>query len=64
MKHHLLFRRPTALLGTESVVTFPWERAVQPGYQVAIYIRRLDAMSNNKTRLTTLWRHRAGHWPR
>jgi uncharacterized lipoprotein YmbA len=46
----------TALLGTESVVTFPWERAVLPGYQVAIDIRRLDAMPNNATRLTALWR--------
>ncbi len=46
----------TALLGTESVVTFPWERAVLPGYQVAIDIRRMDAMPNNATRLTALWR--------
>jgi uncharacterized lipoprotein YmbA len=46
----------TRILGTESVVTFPWERAVVPGFQVIIDIRRLDAMPNSESRLTALWR--------
>ncbi len=46
----------TTLLGTDSVVTFPWERAVLPGFQVSIDVRRLDAMPDHETRLTALWR--------
>ncbi|HHH40266.1 MAG TPA: membrane integrity-associated transporter subunit PqiC [Sedimenticola sp.] len=46
----------TRLLGTPSVVTFPWERAVVPGYQVTIDVRQLDAMPNSDARLTALWR--------
>lgn len=46
----------TRILGTESVVTFPWERAMVPEFQISIDIRRLDATANNETRLTALWR--------
>jgi hypothetical protein len=43
-------------LGTESVVTFPWERALLPGYQVTIDVRQFDLIRPDEVRLTALWR--------
>ncbi len=43
-------------LGTESVVTFPWERALVPGYQVTIDVRQFDLIRPDEVRLTALWR--------
>ncbi len=43
-------------LGTESVVTFPWERALVPDYQVAIDVRQFDLAHPGEVRLTALWR--------
>ena len=43
-------------LGTESVVTFPWERALVPDYQVAIDVRQFDLSNPGQVRLTALWR--------
>ncbi len=43
-------------LGTESVVTFPWERALVPDYQVAIDVRQFDLANPGQVRLTALWR--------
>lgn len=43
-------------LGTESVVTFPWERALVPDYQVTIDVRQFDLTRPGEVRLTALWR--------
>ncbi|MCP3869768.1 MAG: membrane integrity-associated transporter subunit PqiC [Gammaproteobacteria bacterium] len=43
-------------LGTDSVLTYPWERALKPAYQVAIDIRRFDLVRPREVRLTALWR--------
>lgn len=43
-------------LGTDAVVTFPWERAVIPKYQVAIDIRRFDPTPDNQVWLSAQWR--------
>ena len=43
-------------LGTESVVTFPWERALVPDYQVTIDVRQFDLARPGEVRLTALWR--------
>jgi len=43
-------------LGTDAVVTFPWERAVIPGYQVAIDVRQFDAGADGQVRLIAQWR--------
>jgi uncharacterized lipoprotein YmbA len=44
------------LLGTDSVLIHPWERAIQPHFQVAVDIRRLDAGEDNQLNLVALWR--------
>lgn len=44
------------VLGTDAVVTFPWERAVVPRFQVAIDIRQFDPASDNQVRLIAQWR--------
>ena len=43
------------LLGTDSVITFPWERAIVPDYQVAVSVRRLDSMDGSQVDLVALW---------
>lgn len=43
-------------LGTESVVTYPWERPVKPDFQVAIDIREFELVGPREVRLTALWR--------
>ena len=43
-------------LGTDAVVTFPWERAVVPDYQIALDIRRFDPAPNNQVLLSAQWR--------
>ncbi len=43
-------------LGTDAVVTFPWERAVTPDYQVAIDVRQFDAAADGQVRLIAQWR--------
>lgn len=43
------------LLGTDSAITFPWERELLPDYQVIIDIRRLDADQHNQVSLIALW---------
>jgi len=43
-------------LGTDAVVTFPWERAVLPDFQVAIDIRRFDATGSGEIQLSAQWR--------
>ena len=44
------------LLATEAVVTFPWERAVEPDYQVAIDIRQFDLVADSQILLSAQWR--------
>lgn len=44
------------VLGSDAVVTFPWERAVMPDYQVAIDIRRFDPANDNLLHLSAQWR--------
>lgn len=44
------------VLSTDAVVTFPWERAVVPDYQVAIDIRRFDPAPDNQVLLSVQWR--------
>lgn len=43
------------LLGTDSVITFPWQRAIVPEYQVAISVRQLDSTDGNQVDLIALW---------
>ena len=43
-------------LGTESVVTFPWERPVRADFQVAIDIREFESAGSGEVLLTALWR--------
>lgn len=43
-------------LGSSAVVSFPWERAVLPEYQVAIDVRRFDPSSDNRVYLSAQWR--------
>ena len=43
-------------LGTESVVTFPWERALLPDYQVTVDVRQFDLIRPGEVRLAALWR--------
>lgn len=44
------------VLGSDAVVSFPWEPAVVPNYQVAIDIRRFDPASDNQVHLSAQWR--------
>ena len=43
-------------LGTQAVVTFPWERAVIPLYQVTVDIRRFDLLRDDRIFLDAQWR--------
>lgn len=43
-------------LGTDAVVTYPWERAVVPDYQVSIDIRRFDLTADGEVHLSAQWR--------
>ena len=43
-------------LGTGSVVTYPWERALDPRYQVILDIREFEPVREGEVRLTALWR--------
>lgn len=45
----------STLLGTQSAITFPWERAVIPDYQVIINVRRLDSGDGSQVQLVGLW---------
>lgn len=46
----------SSLLGTDSVISFPWERAIVPDYQIAIDVRRLDTtMGGAQVDLVALW---------
>lgn len=43
------------LLGTDSSITFPWDRELLPDYQVIVEIRRLDADEGNRVHLVAVW---------
>lgn len=43
-------------LGTGSVVTYPWERALNPRFQVVLDIREFEPVREGDVRLTALWR--------
>ncbi len=43
-------------LGTGSVVTYPWERALDPRFQVVLDIREFEPVRAGDVRLTALWR--------
>ncbi len=45
----------STLLGTDSVLSLPWERAILPAYQVTIDIRRLDAGDDSQLDLIAVW---------
>lgn len=43
-------------IGSDAVVTFPWERAVLPSYQIAIDIRQFDSLAGGEVYLAAQWR--------